>query len=142
MKNEIRKRDWKKFQIDPFHLISGIFLLPFLVFLFIEIISRIAQGDLFHYNRQVYGVLSQTLFYWLPVQFTWAFLFPLLVILLNIFTITKQAKKDHERILSSKFIKDNIVSFLLLLVGLVFLAIIAPHFIPFVLHGINSGGIN
>ena len=137
MKNGMRWTERNKFQIKPYHLISGIFLFPFLIILSIEVLSRVAQGDLVHYNRQVYGFLSQTPIYWLPVLFTWAFLFPLLAVLLNLFTIVKQAKREHERISSLKFIKKNIVSYLFMFTGLAFLAIIAPHFIPFLIHGIN-----
>ncbi len=137
MKNGIRRRDRNKFQINPYHLISGVFLLPFLIFLSIEVFSRITRGDLVLYNRQVYWLLSQTPFYLLPVLFTWAFLFPLLVVLLNLFTIVKKARQEHERISSLKFIQKNIVSYLFMLAGLAFLAFIAPHFIPLLIHGIN-----
>ena len=111
--------------------------MPFLIFLSIEVFSRFAQGDLLHYNREIYGVLSQTPFYVLPVLFTWIFLFPLLVVLLNFFMVAKQAKREHERLSSLKFIKKNIMSYLFMLASLAFLAFIAPHFIPFLIYGIN-----
>ena len=133
----MRKKERIKFQIKPFHWMSGILIFPFLIFLTVEVFSRIAQGDLLHYNREVYAVLSQTPFYWLPFLFTWAFLFPVLAVLLNFFKVAKQARRENEKLSSLKFIQKNILSYLFMLAGFAFLAFIAPHFIPFLIYGIN-----
>lgn len=119
-----------------------ILLLPFFTILSIDAISRIIQGDLFHYNRTVYGFLSHTPVYWFPVFFTWIVVFPLLAVLINGVPLVRQIGQKHTSLFSFAFVKQNISSFLLLGIGLAFLAFLPLHdFAPCMLHGILSRGL-
>jgi hypothetical protein len=86
--NMIQKQGMKKYleqtlHINKYNVISGIFLLPVIFMTLVEIISRIAQGDLTHYNRPVYAFFSHTFLYWTPIPFIWVILFPLFAALIS-----------------------------------------------------------
>src|SRR5258708_16859826 len=133
MKKYIRKT----FHINKYNTIGFLLLLPFFSIFFIDLIARIAQGDLTHYNRPVYAVLSHSLLYWFPVLFTWVIIFPTLAVLLNIIPLLKAFNKRHNDILQFSFIKQNIFSLLILVIGIGFLALIKLHdFAPCFVHGI------
>ena len=59
-------------------------MLPAFTVFMIDILGRIAQGDLTHYNRGIYNFLSHTPLYWTPVLFTWIIAFPAIAIILEI----------------------------------------------------------
>lgn len=142
----IIKKGMKKYirqtlHINIYNIIGGLLLLPFLSVFFIDLIARIAQGDLTHYNRPVYALLSHSLLYWFPVLFTWVILFPALAIIINLIPLIKNILKKYGSFLL--FIKQNVITLAIFAVGLAFLAIIKLHdFAPCFLHGLLKVGIN
>jgi len=142
----LRKQGLKKYteqtlHINRYNIIGGLLLLPFFSVFLVDIIARIAQGDVTHYNRPVYSLLSHSLLYWFPVLFTWVILFPVLAVLINLFPLIKNILKKHGSVLRFDFIRQNIISLTLLTIGLGFLAIILLHDLgPCVVHGLLRFG--
>ncbi len=134
--NELRKSGLKtylrqNFRFTGLHLLGLLLLLPSISVLSLDVISRILQGDLIHYNRPVYAFLSKTFFYRTPVLFIWVILFPALAVLINLLPF-----------ISAKY-RGRLVSFILLVFGLGFLSIILFHdFAPCMLHGLFSHGFS
>lgn len=132
----------KSLHINRYNVIGFILLLPFLSVFLIDVISRIAQGDLTHYNRPVYTMLSHTLFYWTPILFIWVIVSPTLAVLINLIPLIQNLKKKHAEIKLFTFIRQNIVTLLIVAIGLGFIAIIKLHdFAPCVFHGTLKIGI-
>ena len=130
----------KYFNLNNYNIIGGLLLLPLFTVTFIDLLTRIAQRDLVHYNRPVYSALSHTLFYQPSVLFIWIVFFPLLAILLNILPIIKNLRKKR---MNKAFIRNNFWSFLFLFCGIFFLFMIRFHdFAPCFVHGILLKGIN
>src|SRR6185437_13165118 len=75
-KQGVKKYIHKTLHITTYNIIGAVLLLPFFSIFLIDILARIIQGDLTHYNRPVYALLSHSLLYWFPVLFTWVVLFP------------------------------------------------------------------
>ncbi len=129
-------------RFNKYNIIGLILLLPFFTILSIDAASRIIQDDLFSYNRTVYGFLSHTPIYWFPVLFTWIVVFPLLAVVINVLPLVRQVVQKRTSLFSFEFVKSNIGTFLLLGIGLAFLAFIPLHDLaPCVLHGVLSKGI-
>lgn len=144
----IIKKGMKKYlqQTLPYtiyNIIGGILLLPFFTLFAIDFAARIAQGNMTHYNRPVYAFLSHTPLYWSPVLFSIAILFPAIAVLLNVIPLAQQLIKKHISLFSFTFLKQNIVSLVLLIIALGFLANIKLHdFVPCFVHGITRIGLN
>ncbi len=120
-----------------YNIVGGILLLPFLLLFTIDLISRIVQADLTHYNRPVYAFLSHTFIYYTPVLFSIAILFPTLAVLLNLIPVVQTIIKNRKTIKKFAFVRLNLLSIVLLIIGLGFLAIIKLHdFVPCMLHGL------
>ena len=145
-KDLMHKRGMKKYlqktlHLHFFNIIGGILLVPFFSLFVIDVIARIAQGDLTRYNRPLYAFLSHTFLYYTPVLFTIAILFPVLAVLFNIIPIVQNIIKNRRAIKEFSFVKQNTLSILFLLIGLGFLAIIEFHdFAPCFVHGILRFG--
>lgn len=128
--------------INRYNVIGGILLMPFFLMFIIDLVSRIMQGDLTHYNRPVYALLSHTPLYWTPVLFTIMIIFPLLAILSNVVPILMNISKKHAGILSWSFVRRNSISLLLVSIALGFIAIVRLHdFAPCMMHGILKVGV-
>jgi hypothetical protein len=128
--------------VNKYNVIGFLFLLPFLLMFTTDLISRIAQGDLTHYNRPVYHYLSQTPLYWTPVLFSIVVLFPLIAVTVNVIPLLQQKKK---RMFSLVYLRKNIITFIIILAGLGCIAIIKLHdFMPCMIHGLlkEAGLIN
>src|SRR5579872_2524246 len=97
-KQGLRKYMQKTFRINKYNIIGFLLLLPFFSVFIIDLIARIAQGDLTHYNRPVYALLSHSLLYWFPVLFTWVIIFPALAVLFNVIPLLKDIHKKHNDI--------------------------------------------
>ncbi len=144
--DEIGKKGMKKylqqtFHINTYNVIGGILLLPIFIVFFIDVIARIVQGDLVHYNRPVYAFLSHTFFYQFPIQFTWVVLFPILAVAINIVPLIGNARKKHFNVLNLTFLKRNAISILFLVFGLFFVLLIKFHdFAPCMFYGLTHFG--
>lgn len=142
----LKKQGMKKYtqqtlHINKYNIIGGLLLLPFFSVFLINVSARIAQGDLTHYNRPVYSLLSHSLLYWFPVLFTWVILFPTLAIIINLVPLIKNIIKKHGSLFDFSFIRQNAITLLILAVGIGFLAIIKLHdFAPCFVHGILRFG--
>lgn len=131
----------RTFHINRYHIAGLILLLPALVVSAIDLGARIAQGDLFHYNRPVYAFMSHTPLYWFPILFIWVLVFPFLAVVINLIPVVRNASAGRPRIFSWPFIHRNLGSLLLLVLGLGFLAMIRLHdFAPCLVHGLFSRG--
>ncbi|SRR5258708_22323 len=99
----VKKQGVKKYlqntlRINRYNIIGALLLLPFLSVFVIDLVARISQGDLVHYNRPVYNLLSHTLFYWTPILFIWVILFPTLAILVNLIPLIQNIVKKHQTV--------------------------------------------
>ena len=124
----------KYFKLNNFNIIGGVLMLPAFTVFMIDILGRIAQGDLTHYNRGIYNFLSHTPLYWTPVLFTWIIAFPAIAIILNIISVLKNR---NNRV----FVRKNYASFLILFFGLFLLFLVKFHdFAPCFVHGLFLKG--
>ncbi len=132
----------KYFHLTTYNIWGIILLLPIFIMSVIDFSSRIAQGNLFHYNKTTYNFLSHTFLYQTPVLFTWVILFPLAAVVLNVFPLIKtRSKRAH--VLSFSFVKSNLVTLIILCFGLGFIFMIRFHdFLPCVINNIFSKGLN
>lgn len=139
----IKKRGtFNNLKITRYNIAGLILLLPVISVLTLDIIARLLQGDLFHYNRAVYGFLSRTPIYRYPVLFTWVIIFPALAVIFNLIPLLRQLLNKKTRIKSVLFIKRNIFSLLLVMAGSGILAVIKLHdFVPCMANGFLSKGI-
>lgn len=143
-KDLIKKVGVKKYLKETFHItkyniIGFFFLLPFLLLFTIDLLSRIAQGDLTHYNRPVYHYLSQTPLYAAPVLYTIIIVFPLLAIAFNVIPLLLQKRKSF---FSFVFMRKNILTLCIILAGIFCISIIKLHdFLPCMIHGVLRGGL-
>lgn len=142
----IQRQGMKKYlqqtlHVNSYNIISVIFLLPVILMTCVEVISRITQGDLTHYNRPVYAFFSHTFLYWTPVLYTWVILFPLLAAVISFIPIVKSFLKRKTGLSSLKFILPNIIGIAISLFGLGFIALIRLHdFVPCTIHGLTNLG--
>lgn len=127
--------------INKYNVVGGIFLLPAFIVLCIDVVSRIVQGDLVHYNRPVYSFMSHTPLYWYPVLFTWVIIFPFLAVVINLIPLVKNISKTHGKSKYMRFIAQNIITILLVSFAAFFILIVKFHdFGPCMLHGIARLG--
>lgn len=142
----INKYGFKKYfqtilQINKYNVIGGIFLLPAGLVFLIDLVSRIIQGDLIHYNRPVYAFMSHTPLYWQPVLFTWVFILPILAVLINFVPLVKALIKKHRSIKSWSFLIQNLITVLLLGFGIFIILLVRFHDVgPCMLHGLARLG--
>lgn len=117
---------------NRYNLVGLLLLSPSLVAFAIEFISRILQGDLTHYNRTTYALLSHTLFWQTPVLFTWIVIFPVLAVFINLLPL-----------LQKRFsFRQQLITLVIITFGLGFLAVVKLHdFAPCFIHGLTRVGI-
>ncbi len=140
-KKGIKKYMQQTFNINKYNIFGVILLLPAFIVFCIDLGSRIIQGDLVHYNRPVYKLLSHTPLYWTPVLFVWVIIFPLLAVGINLIPIITKAVKDRDHLKSKTFIKQNFTTLLILTFGLFFVLLVKYHdFAPCMVHGILKVG--
>ncbi|MCL4384096.1 hypothetical protein M1116_01455 [Patescibacteria group bacterium] len=131
---------------NRYHLLGGILLSPFITLLSYDLIGRLVQGDLFHYNRAFYYFISHTFLYanyfgrpyllWLIIV-----LAPIIAIIINllpfIFLIVNIKQNNFSRILFSNFI-----TFIIIFTGLLALLIVYGHdFFPCFIQAIYHRGL-
>lgn len=132
--NMLKKQGLEKYlkntlSFNNYNIVGLILLSPILILTAIDFVSRITQMDLAHYNRLVYNLLSKTFLYKYPVLLTWAIIFPILAVILNLVPLFKTKKR--------------FVTFAILILGLGFIAMIRLHdFVPCVVHGVFDRGVN
>ncbi len=132
-----------EFNFNRYNLIGTIFLTPALTVFAIDLISRVIQFDLVHYNRPVYNFLSHTPLYWYPVLVTWVIVLPTLAVIINLIPLIKNMQSKKKSIYVKLFNKQNLFSLIILFLGLMFLAIIKLHdFAPCILHGLILKGFS
>lgn len=132
----------KTLPINTYNIWGAVLLLPIFLVFTTDVVSRILQGDLFHYNRQVYSFLSHTFFYQTQVLFIWVILFPLFAALLNVIPVLKNISKKRQSFFKFAFIRQNALSIVILFVGLFFITLIKLHdFAPCFVHGLWHVGI-
>ena len=140
----IRKDGMKKYlhrtpKLNNYNLVSLILLLPFLLMAGIDLISRILQGDLFHYNRAAYAAVSQTPLYWYPILFTWVILFPILAIVISIIPLALNSRKVS--VPGVAYLGQYAGSVILIALAAMLLAFIKLHdFLPCLMQNISMTG--
>ncbi len=144
----IKKQGIKKyFNINTYNIIGGILLLPFLILFGIDLLGRIVQGDLTHYNRDFYSVLSQTILYSTyngQAQLLWTILvfFPLLAVILNLIPLVLSLKQSKNKLTIGSLLSANPLALLIIGTGFLFVLIAFGHdIIPCTVHGIFQYGI-
>lgn len=145
-KNGMRNYIQQTLHINRYNIIGSILLLPFITLMAMDLIGRIVQGDLFHYNKSFYAFISHTFIYASyngksPFLWTALIFFPILAILTNIVPLlfTLQKKGTKKRTIS--IITSNTPAFLVLGIGLFCLFMIYGHdIIPCTIHGILRKG--
>lgn len=144
--DDIGKKGMKKYlqqtlHINTYNIISIVFLLPVILMTGVEVISRIAQRDLTHYNRSVYVFFSHTFLYWNPVLFTWVIIFPVVAAVISLVPLFKSLIQKKVSPFSWNFVKSNFIGIAILLFGLGFLALIKLHdFMPCMFYGLTHFG--
>ncbi|MCL5797311.1 MAG: hypothetical protein M1366_00730 [Patescibacteria group bacterium] len=140
-KQGVRKYSRETLNLNKYNIIGGILLLPAFGIFALDIVSRVLQGDIVHYNRALYAFLSHTPLYRTPILFSWVILFPLLAVLINLVPVINYFRRKHTVKISVLFIERNLISIAILGVGLFFLAIVKLHdFAPCMLHGLLKVG--
>src|SRR5258706_8657148 len=130
--NEINKKGMKKYlkqdlYINNYNIFGGLLLMPFIILLGVDLISRIFQSDLTH-----------TPFYWPPFLFVWILLFPAIAVFINLIPIAEYMRKGQKEMFGSLFFKQNIVTLILLGIGLILLTFLPLHdFIPCMFHNLT-----
>src|SRR5579872_3592914 len=127
--DEMQSKGMKKYlqhtlHSNAYNIVSIIFLLPVILMTGIEIISRVTQGDLTHYNRPVYNFFSHTFLYRTPVLFTWVILFPALAAIISLIPLVKSLTKKKTSLFSITFLRKNIFGIAIFFFGLGFIAFI------------------
>jgi hypothetical protein len=126
-------------RINKYNMIGFFFLAPFLLMFITDLVSRILQGDLMHYNRPVYHYLSHTPLYWTPILYTIVIMFPLLAIVFNVIPLLQQKRKT---VFTWFFVRKNLITLLIILAGIGCISIIKLHdFLPCMIHGMLRGGL-
>lgn len=127
--------------INRYNLFGIFLLLPAFIVFTMDLLSRILQGDLSHYNRPVFRFLSHTPLYCEPVLFIWVIVFPFLAIIVNLIPFFKNLCKKHANIKSLSFIKQNFLTAIILLFAILFILLIRFHdFVPCMVHSILKIG--
>ena len=145
--HELEKKGMKKYLRQTLHInmcniIGSVFLLPSFIVFSIDLIARILQRDLVHYNRPVYAFLSHTFFYQFPILFIWAVVFPLLAVVINLIPVITYAQKKRFQITNFTFVKQNLASIIIFSFGIFFILLIKLHdFAPCTFHGLMRLGI-
>lgn len=143
---EVQHKGMKKyleqtFHLSPYYIVSMGFLLPVILMTCTEILSRIIQKDMTHYNRPLYAFFSHTFLYWPPVLFTWVIIFPLLAAFISLIPLVVSFKKRKTAFLSWRFLLSNIIGIAILLFGFGFIALIRLHdFLPCLFYGLTHFG--
>lgn len=128
------------FHINTYTLISAILLLPFVFMSGVDIIARIVQGDFGKPNHAVYSLLGHTFLYATPILFIWVLAFPLIALILT--TISLIINETKVRMLSLQFIRNNLVSIILLIIAIGCIGIVRFHdFAPCVIKNVRSNGL-
>lgn len=121
----------KTLNLNIFNILGFIFLIPFFSLFLIDLIGRLVQGDLFHYNRTFYKVVSQTpLYSSTQALFFWLILLPFLAVSLNLIPLLFWVFQKNELTLK-KLLLRNAFSWIVILSGLFFLLVVFGHdFLP------------
>ena len=137
----MKKYLMEEFGLSWFHMAGIMLLLPFLLVLTLDFSSRVVQGNLGHPNTGMLQVLNRTWLYSPQVLFVWIVLFPLMAALLALVPVIRRAKKEKVSWLNLNFLKLNLVSVVIILVGLGCVALVKFHdFAPCMAHGVLSHG--
>lgn len=137
----------KYFRITKYNILGAVFLLPFFTLFVIDLLGRIVQGDLTHYNRAWYQVISHTILYstyngqapflWLVMVF-----FPILAVLLNIIPVVSFVTKRKTNLSLQYIFLAKPLAIIFIGLGLFFLLVVFGHdFFPCMVHGLLSHGI-
>jgi len=144
---EIHKKGMKRYlqqtlHINKYNIIGGIFLLPFMTLLFLDVMGRILQGDLVHYNRAWYAAITHSVLYKEPFIIKTIFIYaPVIAIIINVIPFLRSLQTINKPTIY-KLLFANLFSFIILGMGLFFLVIIYGHdVVPCMAHGLQIKGI-
>jgi len=145
----LRKYGVKKYtrnilHLNKYNILGVFFLLPFVSVFFIDVISRIVQGNLSHPNELVLHGLYNTPLYWFPILFTWVIIFPLLAFAVNVIPLVIKLLMKGRKFTNVLFIKENIVTIAISLTGIFVISLVTLHdFLPCLINSLLvHGGSN
>lgn len=145
--SEIQQNGMKKYMqqtlhINRYNVIGGIFLLPFMILLSLNVLGRILQGDLVHYNRAWYAAITHSILYKEPFIIKTIFIYaPVIAIIINVIPFLRSLQTINKPTIY-KLLFANLFSFIILGMGLFFLVIIYGHdVVPCMAHGLQIKGI-
>ncbi len=144
----IKKEGVKKyFHITVYNILGAILLLPFIILLGADFLGRLVQGDLIHYNRAWYAVVSHTILYSTfngHAYLLWATLIlaPFLAVVLNLIPVLTSIMQTKKLTVRTLFL-TNPLAIVIIGVGVFALLVIYGHdFFPCVVHGLLNGSVN
>jgi hypothetical protein len=129
------------FHITRYTIIGALLLVPFLTLLGLDVLGRLIQGDLAHYNKSWYAAITQSALYREPLMLQAIFIFaPLLAVVLNLIPILASLRAAKKPTVRTLFLANPLalgVSGL----GLLCLFIIYGHdVVPCMVNGLFSHG--
>ena len=142
--NMMKKQGLKNYlNLNTYNVIGGILLLPFILILGSDFISRLVQGDFSHPNMGLVGFLSRSILYSGYDKLLWAILVfaPLLAAVLNLIPLASSLRGESNKLTFRKLLFTSPLSLLIVGMGLLFILIVAGHdAVPcFVNHLISNG---
>ncbi|MCL4367114.1 hypothetical protein M1563_03005 [Patescibacteria group bacterium] len=131
------------FNINIYNVTGGLLILPFMVMLGLDLVSRLIQGDLTHYNRSYYQLLSQTFLMQGPAQLFWVIIFPLAALIINLIPFFKTAYTQQNRLAIKSLVLTNLLAVAIMSVGLFALLLAFGHdYIPCFFHHLFLDGLD
>ena len=144
--NYLGKFGFKKYMKNVLHFnkynaLGIFFLLPFVSMFAIDLVTRLITGNLLRPNVQLLNGIYNSPLYWGPILFMWVILFPLLAVAINVIPLIKNTVKSKNGIWNSTFLKVNLVTLAIILLGLSWVLFLKVHdSVPcFINHIINQG---
>lgn len=129
------------FHIRTSNVIGAVLLIPFLTLLGLDLLGRVVQGDLTHYNRAWYQAITHSVLYREPILIQVIFIFaPLLAVALNVVSLLSSLRTTKKPMIPA-LILTNPLSVIVTALGLFCLMVVYGHDVfPCMVHGIFSHG--
>lgn len=131
------------FHLSAYNSIGALLLLPFLTLLGLDLLGRLVQGDLTHYNRAWYQAITHSALYREPLLLQLVFVYgPMLAVILNLIPLAASFRTTKKRTLGRLFFA-NPLGVIVMGVGFLCLFIVYGHdFAPCMVHGMFSHGFS
>ena len=118
--------------INRYNVIGVILLLPFILLLGSDFISRVIQGDLSHYNKTFYNSLSHTILYsqyraQAPLLWTILVFFPILAVILNLIPFVFSLRQHKKKLSVGTLLFTNPLAVIIMGTGFLFVVIAFGH---------------